>query len=625
MRASVSAPKSTGVPLAIRLPLIALVAFIVIVLVGGVGGVAAFEVYYSGRAFPGVHLQGMDLTGMRAEEIFAAAQARAAYFRSPALTLHVAGKQVVLRPVDFGAGLDPASTTQRALNIGRAGDLVTRLREQAQTYWNGVDLAPVVLMDNDTTHSVLARLASEVQRAPRNASLLVENGAIQEVAAESGATLDTATSLALIQAAVMRGQRVELTLPMNEIAPQINNTAAAAEAARRLMGQDLVVMLPKWDANGAPIAGQEAFRIKGTDLPLFMDMQQQTVGSEVRLTSTLRRDKLQAMIEKLAPAVAQPVQDARFTFDDATNSLQVLQASKAGRALNVNATLDIIQNALNGDPAAGRTVSLVVDSVEPKVNSNATAQQLGITGLITQATTYFKGSSAARLTNVKVAASRFHGVVVAPHATFSFNEYLGDVSAEGGFEEGLVIVGDRTIKGVGGGVCQVSTTAYQAALRAGYPIVERYPHGYRVSYYERGMGPGFDATVFSPYVDFKFVNDSDAYLLMETYFDQARATLTFKYYGTSDGRQVSFTEPVISDVTPHGPDIYEPDLDNKVPAGQTQKVDYAVDGAKISVERTVTRNGETLIHERILSKYVPWQAVYRFGPGFTPPQGAVVR
>jgi vancomycin resistance protein YoaR len=358
------------------------------------------------------------------------------------------------------------------------------------------------------------------------------------------------------------------------------------------------------------------------DLPEFMSIEQVMNGAELTLKVTLRRDKLQTMIEKLAPAVARNVENARFVFNDETSQLENLRPSKAGRELNVQATLDAIEQSLQGDQ---RTVSLVVNNVEPIVNTNATAAQLGITGLITQATTYFKGSSAARLTNVKVAADRYHGLVIAPGATFSFNEWLGDVSEDEGFEVGLVIVGDRTIKGVGGGVCQVSTTVYQAALRAGFPIVERYPHGYRVGYYERGMGPGFDATVFSPYVDLKFVNDSGHYLLIETYFNQAAATLTYKFYGTSDGREVSFTSPVITNVVTHGPDIYEADPDGEVPAGKSLKVDYAVDGATITFSRTVTRNGEVLIQERVVSKYVPWQAVYRYGPGFTPPEGAIVR
>ena len=598
------------------------VALAAILIMGAVGGLIAFESSYDGRAYPGVRMQGTDLGGMTPEEIFRAAQSKATFFYSPILTLKITGRIVNMRPADFGVALDPAATAQRALDIGRQGDLLKRLRTQAETWWFGADVAPVVLLDEPTAQRMLQRIAAEIRREPQNASFHFENGVVQETPGATGASLNITTSLALIQAAISNGKRADLTLPVDAQQPQVVSVALAVKAAKRIISQDLVVMAPRWDVSDKPIAGQEAFRIRGVDLTEFLNVEQQMQGSELLLNVTLRRDKLRPMIEKLSPAVARPVQNAQFVFNDATSALENIKPSTTGRALNVEATLDSVEQALRGDQ---RQVSLVVNDVVPTVNTNATGAQLGITQLITQATTYFKGSSAARLTNVKVAAARFHGLVIAPHATFSFNEWLGDVSTEEGFEVGLVIVGDRTIKGVGGGVCQVSTTAYQAALRAGFPIEERYPHGYRVSYYERGMGPGFDATVFSPYVDLKFVNDSDFHLLIETYFDQARATLTFKFYGTRDGRQVTFTEPVITDIVPHGPDIYEADPDNEVPAGQAKKVDYAVDGARISVSRTVTRNGEVLIQQKIVSKYVAWQAIYRYGPGFTPPEGAIVR
>ena len=125
-------------------------------------------------------------------------------------------------------------------------------------------------------------------------------------------------------------------------------------------------------------------------------------------------------------------------------------------------------------------------------------------------------------------------------------EHLGDVSLENGFAEALIIYGGRTIKGVGGGVCQVSTTLFRAVFYAGFPIVERYSHAYRVSYYEMtasgGVDPrlaGLDATVYFPLVDFKFTNDSPYWILMETYMEAAR-TLTWKFYSTSDGRTVTW-------------------------------------------------------------------------------------
>jgi len=208
---------------------------------------------------------------------------------------------------------------------------------------------------------------------------------------------------------------------------------------------------------------------------------------------------------------------------------------------------------------------------------------------------------------------------------FSFNEFLGEVSEASGFTEGLIIVGNRTVKGIGGGVCQVSTTAYQAALRAGFPILERYPHGYRVSYYERGMGAGFDAAVFTPWADLKFRNDTAAYLLIETIFNQSQATLTFRFYGTPDDRQVIISPSTITDVVPHGPDVYEPDPEKTVPPGRVKQVEFAVDGATVWFTRQVIRDGQTLIDERVVSRYVPWQNVFYYGEGFKPPEGAIVK
>ncbi len=605
------------------LPALLVAIFVVLVVGGALGGVVVFETQYSGKAFPGVHLQDVDLSGMTPEEIFQVAQAKSTFFRNPSIKLKLADHEVVLRPVDFGAGLDPAATTQRALDVGRGADLITNLRVQLNAWWYGTQVAPVVLMDDNSARAMVNHLAADVQRDPRNASFTFSKGVVQEVPAQSGASLDVDTSLALVEAAATSGQNAVLTLPVIDIPPQIASAAPAADAARRVVAQDLVIMVPRWDANDNPIASEEAFTIRASDLAQFVNINQEVVDGQIRLTATLQREKLRPMIEKLAPAVDKDVQDARFTFDDNNGTLVNIAPAQIGRKLNVDATLDAIQASLSNTES--RVVSLVVDTIQPAVKSDATAQQLGITHLLAQATTYFAGSTAARMTNVNVAASRFQGLVIAPHATFSFNKYLGDVSTDDGYEEGLVIVGDRTITGVGGGVCQVSTTAYQAALRAGFPIVERYPHGYRVGYYERGMGPGFDATVYSPYVDLKFVNDSDSYLLIETYFNRAAVTLTFKFYGKPDGRQVTFTKPVISDIVQHGPDIYEPDPDHKVPAGKAVQVDWAVNGAKIVSHRTVTRDGKVLIDEDLVSKYVPWQSVYNFGPGFVPPAGSEVR
>ena len=132
--------------------------------------------------------------------------------------------------------------------------------------------------------------------------------------------------------------------------------------------------------------------------------------------------------------------------------------------------------------------------------------------------------AAARLQNIEAASKQFYGLLIPPNTTFSMGDAIGNISLDNGYAEALIIYNGKTITGVGGGVCQVSTTLFRTAFFAGYPIVERNAHAYRVYYYEQtanGTDPlmaGLDATVYFPLVDLKFTNDRPYWLLMETYF-----------------------------------------------------------------------------------------------------------
>jgi vancomycin resistance protein YoaR len=606
-------------------PLYLLGSLLMVPLVAGALGLLLFQASYANRAYPGVRLQGTDVGGMRVEEIFRIAQKKGdTYFQSPNVTLRIADKQASLRPADLGAGLDAGATTLNALSIGRDADLWSRLKVQARAWWLGIDVAPVVTIDEATAQRVINDLARDTRRTPRSAALTWDKGAPQEVVAQAGQELNVEAALAVMRSAALEGQPIDVTLQVLPVPPKVASASSAMAAAKKLVSGDLVVTVPRWDKDGKPLPNGEAFRLKAADLPNYTRLEEvpQADGA-IALDLKIRREKFAPLIAPLAALITGTAENALFTFDEKTKQLVVLDPGKPERQIDAEATLNAIEKALLTDGA--HTVMAQLKLTAPEFSAATTAQQLGITGLVAQGTTFFKGSSAERMKNVKVAASRFHGIVIKPGETFSFNKYLGEVTAEEGFEEGLVIVGDRTIKGVGGGVCQVSTTAYQAALKAGFTIKERLPHGYRVGYYERGMGPGLDATVFEPYVDLKFVNDTAAHILIETYYDGANATLTFKFYGAPDNREVTFTKPVISNIIKHAPDIYEPDPEGKVPPKTAKQVDYAVDGATISLERIVKKDGKVIQTDKLVSRYVPWQAVFRYGPGFVPPEGAIVR
>ena len=187
-----------------------------------------------------------------------------------------------------------------------------------------------------------------------------------------------------------------------------------------------------------------------------------------------------------------------------------------------------------------------------------------------------------------------------------------------------MIIGDETVLGVGGGICQVATTAFRAAFYGGFPIVERWPHAYRVGYYELGgFGPGLDATIYSPLVDFRFRNDTPHHLLIKTDVDSANARLRFLFYSTDMGRDVEMIGPETGDPTPPEAPVYE--YDPSMPAGTIRQVERSHNGLDVVVERIVRNSeGVVLFEDTFVSNFVPWPARYKFGEGYLPPEDAEV-
>jgi vancomycin resistance protein YoaR len=204
---------------------------------------------------------------------------------------------------------------------------------------------------------------------------------------------------------------------------------------------------------------------------------------------------------------------------------------------------------------------------------------------------------------------QFNGIVIAPGQTFSFDQYLGEVDEANGYEDAYVIFQDQTVLGPGGGVCQVSTTMFRAAFWGGYPIAERWAHAYRVGYYEPPVG--LDATVFSPSVDFKFKNDTENYILIQTVFDQKNTKLTFNFWGTKPNRTVEMQDPIVENIIPHGPAVYTNDATLK--KGVTKQVDTAHDGMDVTIWRTIKVNGQVVKKDKFFSRYEPWIARYLVG------------
>jgi vancomycin resistance protein YoaR len=337
--------------------------------------------------------------------------------------------------------------------------------------------------------------------------------------------------------------------------------------------------------------------------------------SGINLPAAYRYDK-DVLQTTLAPFVAkinkEPV-EGLFTFEN--NRVVAFQPSSDGQKVDTEKIDSYIKERVKQIAHSEGKMKIVavpipIIVIPPRVTTNE-ANNLGINELIGVGTSSFVGSIPNRVFNINLAASRLNGVLIKPGEVFSFNRAIGDVSSLTGYKQAYVIQNGRTVLGDGGGVCQVSTTFFRAVLNAGLPVVERNPHAYRVSYYEQDSGPGVDAAIYTPNIDFKFKNDMDTHILVQAYTNLENYTLTFELYGTSDGRTVEISKPVITSTSPAPEPLYQDDPN--LPKGEVKQVDFAAAGATVYFTRTVKKDGKVLIDEKFSTRYRPWQAVFLRG------------
>ena len=584
--------------------------FVILLLVSLLGSVLAFEFCYADRVYPGVWVWDVDVGGMRLEEAAAALEdglgldAQWVTLCGPDSTW---GMQSA-RPVDLGLQLDPWATLSPVYQLGRgrswAGNLLTHLRLLAY----GENFPPILVYDERVPRLYLETLAEQINRLPIEAILTLDGVTPVVNPAQPGRYVDVEATLAVLAPAVTRLAPAEVELVIREIQPSVSDAGPARAEADVLLDGPLTLVL--------------AHPREGDPGPWVLPPEQLVTMLVVRaeggaLHAALDEGALRAYLEELVPAlVVEPV-EARFHFDEGTGRLEPISASREGRALDVGGSLVRIVQEL---AAGNHYISLVVQAVPPRYPDTATAEELGIIERVAEGDSYFIGSPSGRDHNIRLAAPKFDGIVVGPGETFSFNHYLGEVTAEAGYDESYITAGEQLAIEVGGGICQVSTTAFRAAFWGGYPIVERWYHRYRVGYYElRGAGVGMDATVYSPLVGFKFTNDRPTPLLIETEIEEAAHRLVFRFYSTGDGRRVEKDEPVISDETEPDQPIYQ--LDESLAPGTVIRWQSAVNGLTATIERRVYDvAGNLLYHDTFVSQYAPRRAAYHYGPGYEPPE-----
>lgn len=320
-----------------------------------------------------------------------------------------------------------------------------------------------------------------------------------------------------------------------------------------------------------------------------------------------RFSEIAAMAED---AYNEPAKNALFSFKD--GRVTKFQPEKNGVKIESDAFLQELHQKIQTVKSDPRSISVEIkaSTLKPEITL-AQSNNLGIEELIGEGQSNYTHSIPGREHNVILGTSKFNGILIPKGETFSFNENVGDISALTGYQPAYIIQNGKTVLGDGGGICQVSTTLFRAAINTGLPILNRTAHAYRVSYYENDSGPGFDATVFSPSVDLKFKNDTPAPILIQTQVDEENKLVYFKLYGKKDNRKVEISKAEVWDVSPPPEAAYEDDP--TLQRGITKQVDFSAWGAKARFNYKVTYPNKKVKDEVFYSVYRPWRAVFMVG------------
>ncbi|OGB74255.1 hypothetical protein A2V68_00615 [candidate division Kazan bacterium RBG_13_50_9] len=554
-------------------------------------GYFMIDVAYAGRVLPGVAVGSLAIGGSTPLDV--ERDVRALLSNQPnRLSFIINGSAVTYSLTELGIAIDAEDTISLAIRWGRTGNIVSDLSQRYRSLM-GSGRSPVSYDLSSRWELVMDRLGQKIDQPPTDAQVIVDDAHAKAQPAVTGYALDRGRLTKLVGSQISRLDFASVELPVVSYVPRLTTELAQITADK--INQSLRVGY-KLTALG------QIYDLPAAALWSGLELSVQADSFVVRLKGS----SLLSYFKDLEQKINRPMQNAVLQMKD--DRVAAFRPHQAGAVLRVQDGLELIKTTLLTEQ---RELELPVNYLEPQTKLSD-LNNLGINELVSQGVSNFSGSPANRRHNIQVGASRFDLMLVPPQTTFSFGAALGAVDASTGYLPELVIKGDETIPEYGGGLCQVSTTAFRAVLNGGYPVRERKNHSYRVVYYEPA---GSDATIYPPSPDLRFVNDSPGYILMHTYVEGNN--LYFDFYGTKMDRQVQLDGPYVYNVTDYPDPVYIET--STIPEGEIKQIDSAHRGADAVLYRYLyDPSGKQISKDVFASHYIPWPAKYLVGAAEAP-------
>lgn len=510
------------------------------------------------------------------------------------------GKTYTIAPKDIGLQFDLDATTNRIWSYGRSGNVLNCFWQQLRSVFHKTNNDMVYSFDEESLNKKIAGIGAEIDNPEKDFSLVYSGGKFTlTTERQEGSRIDQDEIKTNFKQQIARVGFNQIVFQSKIYKPQVlqaNAEKRLEQANAILTPGDLVLSYNNrtFPADSDTLGSFISSRTNGDDLEIIYN-----------------EDRLKLFVETIAASTDLEPQNAALKV--AGGKVTVFQVARLGAKLDRTQTKVDIKNAIfarmNG--SASPDIKLSVAVLKPEITDDAVSN-LGLNELVGTGTTDFKKSPSNRVHNIQIGASAINGALVKPGEEFSTLSKLGVIDASTGYLPELVIKNNQTVPDYGGGLCQVSTTLFRAALNAGLKITERQNHSYRVSYYEPPVG--MDATIYDPSPDFKFVNNYDHYIFIQSRIEGTK--ITFDVYGTKDSRVVTTTTPTVYDYV-EPPARIDTQTDT-LPAGESKQVQKPHQGASAKFQYKVVKDGQTLQDKIFTSVYVALPEKWLVGVGATP-------
>jgi len=519
-----------------------------------------FNVIYANRIFPNITINGKDYSGLTKKRAFEKLESEIRDIYQNGFTFTYEDKVYKTEISEIGTDVDINKTIDTAFSCGHKKNILKNIKEQLELIHRKRNVDIEITINKTILENYITNELSEIETPPKNFGYSYNDEKFIPTQPKSGMLVnrekvikDVFKNLSGLKNEVME---LELGKKYPEIKKDLNRSALAE--AQNLLNKKITL---KYNSTEQEVQKEDFALWIGFGAKTNSLNNDIAYNNRRALSVIADKEKIEKYLISLVPQINKEPINAQLEFNK-LGRVDIFSLSQEGIALQIKKSADeidkivFVKENLKDDLEINLTIQLVIEKVQPEITTKSISN-MGITSLLATGESNFYGSPKNRKHNIAVGASRFHGVLVGPEDEFSFNSALGKVGAKQGYLPELVIKKDKTVPEYGGGLCQVSTTAFRGAVKAGFEITERESHAYPVQYYNP---QGTDATIYPPHPDLRFKNNTPAYILIQTRIEGNK--LYFDFYGSDDGRKVVLK----------GPYIYSRKPDGSMKASWTQEV-----------------------------------------------------